>query len=381
MKNLASFRGTLRITCVAVLLASAPALALAQEIVVGQTLPLSGPSAVIAKELQRGRLACIQFANSQGGIRGKQLKLLTRDDGGDPVRAVEAARQFVEREGAVAMLGSMGPGVNSALLDWANTAAVAVIGPYGGDVELRTREAGSAFFLTANQSAEAERLVSHITALGLTRVVIVHAGDRAGSAALTALEEGLGVSNVAAAALIAVRADGADAADAAKAIAAAKPQAVLLATSGRTTVAVLRAMASTQAGSKPLVQVYGLSSAASPTELLELSSLARGFAMTQVLPLPKDVRVPMVASFLSAMQAAPGERTYAELEGCVGALLVAEVLRRKSAEPTRAGVMRALRTAGKVNLGGFEIDLGDRSRPGSRFTDIVFVGADGRLVR
>jgi hypothetical protein len=34
-----------------------------------------------------------------------------------------------------------------------------------------------------------------------------------------------------------------------------------------------------------------------------------------------------------------------------------------------------------VDLGGFEIDLGDRSKSGSRFTDIVFVGADGRLVR
>ena len=279
----------------------------------------------------------------------------------------------------MALLGSMGPSVNSALLEWAESAGVAIVGPYGGDVELRKRDAG--VFLTANQSAEAERLSLHVTALGLTRVVIVHAGDRAGSAALLALEEGLGVSNVAASALIAVRADGADAANAAKAIAAAKPQAVLLATSGRTTIAMLKAMSSNQGGSKPLVQVYGLSSAASQTELLELSSLARGFSMTQVLPLPKDTRVPMVATFLSAMRNAPGERTYAELEGCVGVLLIADVLRRKPAEATRAGLIRALRAAGKVNLGGFEIDLGDRSRPGSRFTDIVFVGADGRLVR
>jgi hypothetical protein len=89
----------------------------------------------------------------------------------------------------------------------------------------------------------------------------------------------------------------------------------------------------------------------------------------------------MVATFLAAMRNAPGERTYAELEGCVAPLVLAEVLRRKPVEPTRSSVGNALKAAGKVSLGGFDVDLGDKTKPGSRFTDIVFVGADGRLVR
>jgi hypothetical protein len=62
-------------------------------------------------------------------------------------------------------------------------------------------------------------------------------------------------------------------------------------------------------------------------------------------------------------------------------LLLADVFRRKPMEFTRASVNTALKAAGKVGLGGFDVDLGDKSRSGSRFTDIVFVGADGRLVR
>lgn len=352
----------------------------ADDIVIGQTLPLSGSSSAIAQDLQRGRQACVQWVNAHGGIRGKPLQLLTRDDRGDPARAVESARELVEREGAVALLGSMGPAVNSALLDWAADKGLAVVGPHGGDVELRARDAGSAFFLTANQSAEAERLASHVSALGLRRLVIVHAQDRAGQAALTALEEGLGVSNLAARAVVGVRPDGADAADAVRAIAAAEAQGVLLATSGRTTVAMLKALATAQPGSMPLLAVYGLSSAASQRELLELSKIARGFSMTQVLPLPREGRVQVVATFLGAMRDVPGERSHAELEGCIGPLLLAEVLRRKPVDASRAAVMQALRTAGRVNLGGFELDLGDRSRPGSRYTDIVFVGSDGRLL-
>ena len=43
--------------------------------------------------------------------------------------------------------------------------------------------------------------------------------------------------------------------------------------------------------------------------------------------------------------------------------------------------VRAMKAAGRVNLGGFEIDLSDRVNPGSRFTDIVYVGSDGRILR
>jgi len=65
----------------------------------------------------------------------------------------------------------------------------------------------------------------------------------------------------------------------------------------------------------------------------------------------------------------------------MGPLMLAEVLRRKPVEPSRGGVLQALKAAGRVSIGGFEVDLGDRARPGSRFTDIVYVGANGKMYR
>jgi len=353
----------------------------AQEIVVGQTLSLTGPSATIAQDLLRGRQACVEFINAQGGVRGRPLKLVTRDDRNDGARAVQLAQDMVDREDVTVMLGSMGPVVNAAVLKWGGTIGMAVVGPYGGDIEIRVPDSGTAFFLTANQSAEAARLASHIASLGLTRVVVVHAADKSGRAALTALEEALGVSNVAALALIPVNPDASDVGVAAQAVAKANAQGVLLATSGGATVAMLKALTATTPGGRNLLQVYGLSSAASQSELLELGAQARGFSMSQVVPLLRDTRLPVVATFQTAMRNIKGERTYAELEGCIGPLLLADVLRRKAVEPGRAGVLRALKSAGRVNLGGFEIDLNDRANPGSRFTDIVYVGADGRVLR
>lgn len=353
----------------------------AQDVVIGQVLSLTGPNSATAQELSRGRRNCADLINSEGGIRGKSLRLVTRDDRGDPAIAVNAARELLDRERAVALLGAMGPAVNAAVLDWAATSGTAVVGPQGGEVESRVRDSGVAFFLTANQSAEAERLAAHVTTLGISRVVLVYGSDQAGAAALMAFEEGLTLSNLAAAAVVEVRADGADAAKAAAVVTAAKPQAVFLATTGRATVAMLRALQAASAVGSHLLQVYGLSSAASPSELLSLGKQARGFSMSQVLPLPRDSRVPVVAKFLAAMGGPVADRTHAELEGCIGTLLLAEALRRKPGELTRGVVLQALKAAGRINLGGFEVELSDRVRLGSRFTDIVFVGADGRLIR
>lgn len=361
--------------------AMTPAFAPAQEIVLGQTLSLTGASANVARDLQRGRQACVDWVNSQGGVRGRSLKLLTRDDQGDAELAVKFAQELADGEGAVALLGAMGPVVNAALLKWANEQAMPVLGPYGGDVEIRRRDFETAFFLTANQSAEAERLAAHLVSLGLRRVVIAHGTDSAGRAALLALEEALAVLNVPALALLPVKSDGGDAVSVAHAVSRTNAQAVLLATSGRTTTAMLKALTAASAGGAPLLQVYGLSSSASPAELTELGARARGFAMSQVVPLPRDKRLPVVAAFQAATRDLPGERTYAEMEGCLGPLLLAEVLRQRSVALTRTGVLQALKAAGRVNLKGFEVELGDRNKIGSRFTDLVYVGPDGRITR
>lgn len=364
--------------CVVLSTLLGPSFAQTRDIVVGQTLALTGPASAIATELMRGRQACVDLVNSQGMLHGRSLRLLTRNDQNDPARAVHFAQELADREGAAVFLGSMGPAVNTAILRWANDAGMAVIDPHGGDVETRIGAAQTAYFLTANQSAEAERLAAHVVALGLSRVAIAYATDEAGQTALNAFEEGLSVASVTAIAMVPLKPDGTDAGEVARRVSKANPQAVLLATTGKATVAMLRALGT---GGIPLLQVYGLSSSASAAELAELGSRSRGFSMTQVVPAPRDTRSPVVAMFQSAMRNVPGERTSAELEGCMSVLLLAEALRRNPIEPTRAAILQAMRTAGRVNLGGFEVDLADRVRPGSRFTEIVYVGADGRISR
>jgi ABC-type branched-subunit amino acid transport system substrate-binding protein len=312
------------------------------------------------------------------------LTLITRDDRGDPALAVQHIRQLADQEHAVAILGPMGPAINASVLDWAAHAGVAVLAPFGGDVGTRVQDWKTAFFLTANQSAEAERLTNHVSALGWKRAAVIYTGDSAGRAALAAFEEALTISVINPVAVLELQPGGNDAAGVARAVSKSQAQVVFLATTGNATLSMLRALTAGKPDDVRLLQVYGLSSSASQVDLLRLGSQARGFSMSQVLPYPRDTRTALGATFNAAMRNlrdAPSDRSYTELEGCIAALVLADVIKRKPLEAaSRASVLQAFRAAGVVKLGGFELDLSNRTRPGSTFTDIVFIGADGRIV-
>ncbi|MDZ7697109.1 MAG: ABC transporter substrate-binding protein [Deltaproteobacteria bacterium] len=59
----------------------------ADEVVIGTTVPMSGPAAMWAA-MGLGNLAWAQHINDQGGIHGRKIKVILKDDGYNPARAL-----------------------------------------------------------------------------------------------------------------------------------------------------------------------------------------------------------------------------------------------------------------------------------------------------
>jgi ABC-type branched-subunit amino acid transport system substrate-binding protein len=55
-----------------------------KEIVLGQFAALSGPAAELGKRMQVGIEACFRAVNAAGGVHGRTLRLVSRDDGYEP---------------------------------------------------------------------------------------------------------------------------------------------------------------------------------------------------------------------------------------------------------------------------------------------------------
>src|SRR5215212_6553768 len=95
----------MRILACALLLAAAPALSLAQEIIVGQSAPLSGGNAELGNDIRNGALAYFHKVNEAGGIGGAKIKLVTLDDHNDTRLSAENTKKLVEENNAVALFG------------------------------------------------------------------------------------------------------------------------------------------------------------------------------------------------------------------------------------------------------------------------------------
>jgi len=86
------------------------------EIVVGTIQDLSGPLAGYGKQARNGMQLRIEELNEQGGVHGRQIKLLVEDSGYDPKRAVLAAQKLVNQDKIFIMAGHLGTAQNNAAM-------------------------------------------------------------------------------------------------------------------------------------------------------------------------------------------------------------------------------------------------------------------------
>src|SRR5437763_1042693 len=87
----------------------------ADKIVIGATVPLTGPEAKSGKQFKDGYDLAFSMANESGGllVRGKRMlvELRALDDGGSPEESAKLSSQLIEKEGISLMLGSFGSSV------------------------------------------------------------------------------------------------------------------------------------------------------------------------------------------------------------------------------------------------------------------------------
>ncbi|MEV0297724.1 ABC transporter substrate-binding protein [Nocardia sp. NPDC050710] len=102
------------------------------SIKLGGIYPLSGPASAYG-ELPKGVRAYFDYINAeQGGIDGRQVEYLVRDDGYQPPKTVEEARRLVEQDRVFAIFQTLGTATSSAVWDYLNQREVPQVFVAGG---------------------------------------------------------------------------------------------------------------------------------------------------------------------------------------------------------------------------------------------------------
>jgi branched-chain amino acid transport system substrate-binding protein len=105
-----------------------PARADDDTIKLGLVAAMSGQSAKSGEAIVRGLSLAIDEINAKGGLLGKKVELLVRDDESNPAKGVIAARELVQREKVTAFFGGLDTPVSVAIVPFANQAKVPFIG-------------------------------------------------------------------------------------------------------------------------------------------------------------------------------------------------------------------------------------------------------------
>ena len=90
------------------------------EIKLGQTLPYSGPVSVLSG-VGKSQTAYFRSLNqTQGGINGRKLALVSLDDGYSPPKTIELTRQLVENDKVLAIVNTVGTATNRTIHRYLN---------------------------------------------------------------------------------------------------------------------------------------------------------------------------------------------------------------------------------------------------------------------
>jgi branched-chain amino acid transport system substrate-binding protein len=108
------------------------------EIRFGISAPLSGPAKELGQNMKLGIEAAFNVANANGGVYGRQLRLIAVDDGYEPARTAVTMKQLYEKEQVFGVIGNVGTPTAVVALPYALDRKMLFFGAFTGAGLLRS---------------------------------------------------------------------------------------------------------------------------------------------------------------------------------------------------------------------------------------------------
>jgi ABC-type branched-subunit amino acid transport system substrate-binding protein len=317
--------------------------AAAKDIVIGQVVEYGGELGEAARDYVAGAKIYFDSVNSRGGLNGMRIRHEVLDAKANDVR--EKTHELVEDRKVDVLFGYLGdPALAAAAQEPALQGRIALVGPLAGGAPPASI-AGNAFYVRPTYEAEMRQIETHFRALQVTRFAVLHEDE---------LDDLAAIQKRNAQALI------------------------VLASTVRTAEFVKR-----YRPRDPGAMIVALSTVNHRTmfELLG-PKLAHGVMVTQVVPNPGLPDTLLQKEHLDAIRKFRDEPpSHLTLEGFMAAKLLVEGLKHAGASPTRETILASMQRMGRVDLGGFSVDLARNGRDRGAFVDIAMIRRDGGLLQ
>ena len=365
-------------TVSALALAMAFGSAVHAQLVIGQTAGFTGPAAPSVQEMTAGAKLYIDAVNARGGVNGQKIELISMDDKFDPQLAAKNARQLITEKNVLALFLNRGTPHTEAIIPLLDQYGVPLVAPSTGAMVLHQPVRKYVFNVRATYQREAEKAITYLASMGITRIAVVYTDDSFGTDGLAGANTGLAAAKLEPVVLERFDRAKPDFSAIAPKLVTAQAQAVLLIASSGATVEGYKAFRAAGSGA----QVVTLSTNASAGFIKSLGKDGRGVIVAQVFPNERSISYSLVREALETAKAQGGSSVSpATLEGFAAAKVLVEGLRRAGPKPTRDKVQTALEGLRKFDLGGLEVSYSPTDHTGLDFAELSIIGGDGKFIR
>jgi branched-chain amino acid transport system substrate-binding protein len=371
----------LSILCVAALLwlpARAEPGVTQDTIAFGQVAAFEGPAGLLGREFREGILAAFEEANKAGGVKGRKLRLISSDDGYEPLNSMEAAKRLVRSGRVFAFIGSIGTPTSAVIAPIASEAGVPFLAPFSGAAFLREPFNPNVINIRASYGQEAEAMMDWLTGdKGISRVAIVYQDDAFGRAGLGALRAALGKRGLEPAAEAVFERNTVAVKSALLTMQRAQPEAVVLIGPYKPCAEFIKLARKMELNATFLATSFVGANALAR----ELGPLGGGIVVSQVMPSPSDNSLPLSVRFQEALRAVKpsAEAGFVELEGYLAGRLAIAVLEKLPDEPIRREFLARI-LGNSFDLDGFQLNFPPGSNQGSGAVFLTVLQRDGTFI-
>jgi len=341
-----------------------------KEILIGSCAALEGPSSSLGTQTVVGAKAYFATVNSEGGVHGRNLKLISYDDSYDPTKT-QACFDKLLAEKVFAMGFFVGTPTAVKYLPMADANKIPVVGLFTGAQVLYTPLRHWIINVRASYFDETRAQINGLwNTLNFRTVGVIHPDDPFGAAVLEGVREALKTHGSEPAAVASYPRQTAAVDSAIATVRAANPQAVVVVGPPNTVAPILKKAHAS--GWNPLF--LSVSFVGTDELISQAGTDADGMVITQVVPPYYLTDLKTVAMYRRALtQYFPSERpTFVSLEGFVDAMIMVDGLKRAGKELTREGLVRGIESMHEVDLGlGPELKVNYSAKEHKGFDHVI----------
>lgn len=348
-----------------------------RSILIGQSAAFSGPSADLGREFREGAHQVFDEVNAQGGIHGRQVVMVYRDDRYEPGLTVKNTRRFLEQDKVFALFGYVGTPTLKAALPVIEKHKVPMIAPLTGAQLIRNPINRLIVNVRASYHQETEAIVSYLVRYGRRDLAIVYQDDAFGRDGLTGALKAMAKRQLRPVSVQTVKRNSKQTMEVARRVALARPDAVLLISTYGTVASFIKNLRS-HGNDAQVMNVSFVGSNALSRALP--AHLRHGIGISQVVPFPWNPRLPVVRDYQNTIRRNRSTAKYgfSSLEGYLAATALVRALKQAGPNPTRAGLIQAFDQLNDIDLGGYRINLGaDRHNGGNDVSLSFLMGRQG----